>query len=399
VNAVPSGPLAERVAFVLLALFVFTIPFEKSVLIPGVGTIARLLGILALCAGGYHAARRRTLRRPNLALVWMAVFVAWAGMTRIWSLAPETTSLRFLTFVQLLCMAWLVWEYSSTGDRQRWLLRAYVAGAWVSSVITLIRYGQGLQTYYRRFAATGFDPNDLGLTLALSLPLAMYLALRDGKLARWVYRGGMLLAIAALLLTASRGAFVAALLAFGFAAATWMQSGLAGKLSSAALLVLLLAGALRLAPAASRERLSTLPEELASGTLHNRTRIWEAGLKALRQYPFHGAGAGAYPQAVRPWLGRPAREGHEYVAHNTFLSVLVECGLIGFALFASLLATLLLFIYFMPAVERALWVTMLAVWVAGASLLTWEHRKPSWLLFALIMAGWARAFHAADEST
>jgi hypothetical protein len=40
---------------------------------------------------------------------------------------------------------------------------------------------------------------------------------------------------------------------------------------------------------------------------------------------------------------------------------------------------------------------MLVVWAAGVSTLTWEHRKPGWLIFALIMTQWALAFRQAGE--
>ena len=87
-------------------------------------------------------------------------------------------------------------------------MAAYVAGAAVASVLTILRFAQGLQTYYRRYAATGFEPNDLGLTVALSIPLALYLALRGRGPLRWVWRGAVALAIAAILLSASRTALV-----------------------------------------------------------------------------------------------------------------------------------------------------------------------------------------------
>ena len=58
------------------------------------------------------------------------------------------------------------------------MLEAYLGGAVVSAAATIVRYSLNQQTYWRRYAAPGFEPNDLGLTLALAIPMALYLALR-----------------------------------------------------------------------------------------------------------------------------------------------------------------------------------------------------------------------------
>ncbi len=382
----------ENAAWLLLCLFVFSIPWEKSVWVPGVGTVSRFLGMVALAGGLLAALRRRWTRPPNLALVLATAFVLWAGATYFWSLAPEATAARGWTFVQLLAMTWLIWDQARVPERPPQLMQAYVWGAVLASLATLARYAQNHQTYYRRYAAAGFDPNDLALTVALSIPMAFYLALRGRGVWRWAHRAAVLPAIAAILLAASRTALVGALLAFCFVVFTWRESDRSQRIAGAVLLGALLLGAFRLAPSASRERLSSLPTELTQGTLHNRTKIWKAGLRVLKRHPVAGVGAAAYPEAVRPALGRPALQGHEYVAHNTFLSVLVETGLIGLALFGAMLAVLAVFVWMMPFTERALWTVMLAVWAAGVSTLTWEHRKPGWLIFALIMTQWALAF-------
>jgi O-antigen ligase len=396
-NDKPRGDLFERGAWLLLCLFVFSLPWEKSLWIPGVGTASRLLGGLALAAGALVAIRRRSVRPPNLALALAGVFVVWVAATWFWTLAPAVTAARAWTFAQLFAMVWLIWDQCRSASRPVQLMEAYVWGAAVASAATLVRYAQNHQIYYRRYAAAGFDPNDLALTLALSIPFSLYLAFGGRGAKRWIYRAAVLPVISAILLTASRAALVAASLAFLFVIFTWRESDRAQRISGVVLLGLLLLGAFRLAPAASRERLASLPTELGQGTLHNRTRIWKTGLRVLKSHPVRGAGAGAYPEVVRPWLGRPALAGYEYVAHNTFLSVLVECGLIGLALFAALLGLLALFVWMMPLAERVLWSVMLVVWAAGVSTLTWEHRKPGWLIFALIMTQWALAFRQSGE--
>jgi hypothetical protein len=39
----------------------------------------------------------------------------------------------------------------------------------------------------------------------------------------------------------------------------------------------------------------------------------------------------------------------------------------------------------MKSLARKTWFVTLAVWAVGASTLTWEHRKPTWMIFALIL--------------
>ena len=77
-------------------------------------------------------------------------------------------------------------------------------------------------------------------------------------------------------------------------------------------------------------------------------------------------------------------------AHNTFFSILLEEGVIGFALFFALLLTLMLSAWRLPHVERIFWLCILATWAVGALDLTWEDRKPTWFIFALLIAVTAR---------
>lgn len=394
----PAASALERVAWALLCALVFSLPIEKAVELPGVGTIARGIGLCAFAAGVAVVARRWTLRPPNLAMFFAGAFVLWSGLTWFWSLAPEATAARFVTLVQLGGMLWLIWELCRTAAIDRWLFQAYLGGAVVSSALTMMRAARDQQTYYRRFATPGFDPNDLGLTLVLALPLALYLAATARGSAAWLYRLAAAPVIAAILLTASRTALIGACLAFLFAALTWRGSRPAQRAGSLALAAFLVSGALWMAPGASRERLATLPTELTSGNLHGRTRIWKTGLKAYKAHWFTGVGAAAYPEAVRPWLGVPGIPGHQYTAHNTFLSITVETGLPGVFFFGGLLVLLALFVWMLAPAERALWVTMLVVWAAGVSTLTWEHRKPTWLIFALIMTAWARAWRRERQT-
>src|SRR5439155_640108 len=67
-----------------------------------------------------------------------------------------------------------------------------------------------LDTVAGRFAALNQDPNDLGLTFALGLPMAWYVSLSQARGA-WLWCLYLPLAITAILLTGSRGAVLTGL--------------------------------------------------------------------------------------------------------------------------------------------------------------------------------------------
>ena len=387
----------NRIAWAALCAFVFSIPWEKSIQLPGTATLSHVFGIAAFAAAGVAALQRRQVRWPNLALWVGAVFVGWAALTWFWSVDRPATFARALTLAELLAMAALIWDSCRDRLRQRQLMQAYVWGAVAAAVSAYVRYFLGMQTYWRRYAAPGFDPNDFGLILSIAIPLALYLSMAPGRM-RWVYRAAILVVMCAVLLTASRMAMITTFAAFLFPVLTWRQLDVGQRVASVVLVAVMVLGLYKLAPATSRERLATFSAELTSGTLHNRTTIWKTGLKVLKQHPLLGVGAGAYPEAVRPWLGTPGLAGHSYVAHNTFLSVLVECGLVGFSFYSLMWLVACVFVWTLPAAERALWAVALVVWAIGVSTLTWEQYKPSWLILAFIMTEWGLPWGEAGSS-
>src|SRR5262249_39423876 len=200
------GPMTKA-AFVALFLFVFTMPLENAVVLPGIGTFARMVGLLAFACGLMALLEGGKLRAPSLGLLVMTAYVVWVSLTYFWSLSPDDTVTLILTYLQLLSLAWLIWQLAPTHERRLQLFNAYLIGSAVSALASLMDHGATAKA--ARDAAFNMNPNDVGLRMALCIPMSLYLSSRETRpWLAWLYRGMMLLATIALFRTASRGALV-----------------------------------------------------------------------------------------------------------------------------------------------------------------------------------------------
>jgi O-Antigen ligase len=387
-----SDPL-DRLGYLGLWTFVFLIPWSDSVPLVGGFVIDRYIGLLTFGLAFLRiviTGRSRKLSPVHWSLL---ALVAWSALSFLWTMDVNSTATRSLTYVQLMAAVWLIWEMSPSQERVAGLITAYVVGTCIAAGQTLYNYGIGRSARQvsleaneksvnkNRFTVDGLNENDLGLILAISLPLTLYLLTRrKTPLAMALCMAQIGAAIAAILLTGSRGAVIAG------AAGMVMLPLIFNRLAywqrvvcvSAAMLAVAYAGIL--IPSATWARFADLTTQVTTGDLTHRTVVWAAGLDVFRDHALLGVGSGAYGPAVVKAIDIP------YVAHNTFISVLVELGVVGCGLLAAVLAMLFYFAMRMPYLERCLWLSVLLAWGVGVSALTWEYRKPTWLIFGLLAA-------------
>lgn len=390
-----SEGIFRRAAFFFLWLLIFVIPWENAVVIPGFGTLSRAVGIPAFGMALLAILESGTLRTLSMQHLIVLFFIVWADLTYFWSFAPTATVMAIFTFAQIFTMLWLIWEFAQTSKQQLLLLRAYMLGSMISSVAILENFFNTTSVYGGRYTGLNFNPGDLGFIEALAIPISLYLAVRERKkILLWLDGSATVLAFCAIVLTAARGALIAcvpAVLMFPF---LFPKVKLGRNVALLIFVALAGIGSWLFMPASSWTRLSTIGSELSSGTLNERTLIWQIGWQVFGQAPFQGVGAAAYAATVEHALGLASDTATDtsgvavarLVAHNTFFSVLVEEGVIGFALFFALLLTLVLSAWKLPHIDRVFWLFLLLTWAIGASDLTWESRKPTWVIFGLLIA-------------
>jgi len=381
--------IVGKIAFGSLWLLVFAMPWEDAITIPGIGTSVRLIGMVTVGLGALAVLERGKVRRPAVGHIVMALFVLLAVLSYMWSLFPEGTLIEAFSYLQLFTMVWLIWELAPGVQEQMHLMRAYVFGTFVSGMDTFYLFLSHQKSVYQRYAGAKLDANDLGLIMALSIPMSYYLLIQNQGRMVWVYRVHLILAGTTILLTASRGATLATVVALAIVPLTQARLGGRQRVALVLTVILLIGGVLFFVPETSWERLATVPTEFEQGTFTGRTIIWKAGWEIFRAHPFVGIGANAFRVIVSRELAEPIRMGEADPAppaHNTFLSVLVEQGVLGFAVFCGMLGAMAVSLRGMPPFPQRLWIVSLAVWVVGVSSLTWEMRKPTWFFFGLLMA-------------
>jgi O-antigen ligase len=195
------------------------------------------------------------------------------------------------------------------------------------------------------------QPNPFAGYLATVLPLALVLALRRPTrpltgLALFALVGASL----GILLSQSRGAWLGTALALAVMLLAWSPRSRAilglGLLALPAGFVL---AANRLVPASWTERLASVVENFGvfdvrtvqltseNFALVERMAHWQAGWYMFLDHPLLGVGAGNYPAAYEEYALPGWREalGH---AHNYYLNMAAETGLVGLVALVLLLA-------------------------------------------------------------
>jgi O-antigen ligase len=363
---------------ILLLLFAFAVPWEYSLDLAGpVGNIARVLGLLVLAAAVPAMLLTGRLRKPG-ALQWLTLgLFLWFCCSYFWTVEQAATLARLRGDFQVMMVAWLLWEFAETVEDLRDLLRAYVAGSWVLAILTVANLVSPEAAGQIRFVAEGQDPNDVARFLDLGFPMAALLLDSESTAAGKLFSFGYLPAgLVAVLLTASRSGFMAALVALGGCGLLLVRSRARVWLAGAFALPVIAAGFWFMVPHETLERITTIPEQLQGGDLNYRLNIWQAGWQAFVRAPFVGSGAGTFVHA--------ARLAPEDTAHNTLLSIAVEGGIVGVLLAAAIVAVCARLVTEVRGPIRTAFAAAVLTWLMISLVATVEVSRTTWLLLGLI---------------
>jgi O-antigen ligase len=407
------------IAFSDLAAGLSIFAFLGFVQVVPVGNLAKLVGLLLALSWFAQAATRPSAEREFLTVhplmsVVIGLFLAWALLSATWaedaSIAAGSAGRFALDAVLFL----IIFAAVRTPRQLGWVLLAFTLGAAVAAIhgIDSPPASQG-----GRIAAGDLDPNQLGAVLVAGLPLAIAVVALYRKVAPvWVIGlATAVFAMVAIWLTASRGAIVAVtavLLTALIIGGRWRPVIFLAAIVVAFSTYTYYAS---FASPETQQRLSAATEG-QNQTREGRVTLWQVAWRAFSENPVKGIGAGNFRTSERHFLLQPGVLGRTEdvigsapeVVHNSWLEIATETGLVGFALFATILGFSLTSMLRASKIYRrirdqrmqAVAICLVLALIGDVTALTFisdEYSKGLWLLLGLGPAVLAMARDAQDD--
>lgn len=343
----------------------------------------------------------------------LAVFVGLAALSLTWAEDPGVGQTPLLRYALNLILFLIVYTAVRTPRHFMWTIGAYVIGAAMAAGYGVLNPPTDVAYYdVTRVSGTIGDPNELAAILVGGTILAAGLAAtaKGSPLLRLASAGASVLCAAGIFLSLSRGGLVA--LAFALVAAIVVAGRWRVQAFTLAAIVAL--GAFAYFGFYAGPTASNRVTSFGNGT--GRADIWTVGWRMVQAHPVLGVGVGNYQTSSIHYLLQPgALQRDEFivdtpkVAHNTYLQVLAELGIVGATLFIAIILFSLRCILRaarlfsragevrMELMARALLVALSGV-LAADFFISEEFSKQLWLLLGLGPALLAIAKATTGES-
>ena len=369
----------RRIAYWLALILIFIIPWEDSISIPALGSIARLMGLVVAAFWAATMLLDGHFRKPHLFHAFVLLFFLWNFMSLFWSFDIESTMQRIKTYSQVFLLMLLFWDVLQKPENLISGLQAFIFGCFMLIMSTIYNFigGNVAVVYEGRYSATGINANDLSLILIIGLPIAMQLFFSaspgmSGTLLKIINLAFVPLAIFAIALSGSRTSLIA-IIPFGLFMIGTHLIRFPRKVLIFVIFLFSLLILIPFVPQSLINRLGTIGTSIGEGDLGGRLDLWSKGIIVLSQHPILGIGSGAVISSIGS------------AVHNTFISIADETGFIGFILFCSILGIVVYQILNMPKGSSGLWLAIFLTWVIGVLSLSWEFRKLTWIVLSFVI--------------
>ncbi len=374
-NRLFAPSIINKAAIFTTLLFIFLVPWGDSIYdgMPRLAATAALgLASLQLLVHGTH-------RNYSLFHFIVILYFGWQLISMVWT--PDIAWAEGVanTSVQLI---FLVLLFSLVIDNRMRLIAAYQAYVFaiiVASGIVINSFLSGEESGYLRYGIQNLTIDAVGVFLAIAIPLEAYLAkYYQHKIMKIINLVAIPLTFYAIFLTATRTAFIVGIIGLLYWAFTQRKASLIAKSLIGIGMVVALAAILAIAPKSSVDRILSTGESITEGTLNYRSVIWGGSIEQWKESPITGVGLGGLGYAL-------SKQSVQYRgAHNSFIHILTETGLIGLILFLAMHISLLIFILHSPFEEKAFLLALLMVIMVSQLSTHLQTEKITWFVYTML---------------
>jgi O-antigen ligase len=125
---------------------------------------------------------------------------------------------------------------------------------------------------------------------------------------------------------------------------------------------------------AAVERLLSTGSELSEGTLNERSIIWQYAFEVWQQHPIIGQGIGSFRRIINEY-------NINLTAHNSFVGITVEQGVIGLLFYLAVLLVIIKSIMCLPTNLKILLSLLLGIAILGQMSMTLQDRLYIWFIY------------------
>lgn len=321
------------ILYTILYLFFFLTPIESISIIQGGNFSLPKLSVLLLIIVYLFRTSRGKLYSNDFIGV-MGIYFVWTLVTSIFSINAEGAVSRWLSFlVPLFVLIYVLNRLVTDEVNIRNIMLSFVAGCCIPICIMIYLTMQGVTGELNRMTAFEQDQNELSVMLSIAASFVfILLKQKNSKIVNILLVIFLCICLVAILLTGSRTGLIIflavsmlGLVSFGKKGVVW------------ALLSIIIAAPIILPfiPESNIERLLETQEQVSEGDFTGRGYVWERGLTAFHsQNPIRMLLGVGYDQFQFLYN---QNYGTFTAPHNTYLSVYVELGIIGFLIFLYIL--------------------------------------------------------------
>ena len=372
----PPMSFVHRLTWYCLLLMVFLIPWGEG-LYDGLARVVAMptlgLTMVMVVMEGSH----RNFSAFNLFALLLAVWY----LVGIWWTPDLEWGMEILkTYIMLIMMSFMFTYLINSEYKFRWTYQAYVLGTVTATGIIFNNFLNGVTgPYYNRYTVEHIETDNMAIILALGIPMAVWLYTQyENKLAKLLNVAFIPIIFYGIFLTGTRTGLVTGMIGIMYLAFTQRKASFNLKLIYFGGVISLAVAVVSLAPKASVERIFSLGKSLQSGDLNYREVIWQHSISAWGDNPVLGNGTGS--------LGNVLNSYHvEFKwAHNSYVQILTENGLIGLCLYLLMLGSLLYYAL-KCGVETKFFLLTLWITIAVSQLtLHSQNLKEIWFVWSVI---------------